>query len=38
MVYTHTQTQTHTQEYYSATKYNEVIPFVEHGWTKRLSY
>ena len=27
----------YTTEYYSAIKKNEIMPFTQHGWTKRLS-
>ena len=29
---------TYTTEYYSDIKKNEITPFVQHGWTQKLSY
>ena len=31
VVYTHTHT--HTMDYYSAIKENEIMPLQQHGWT-----
>ena len=34
--HTHIHTHTHTMEYHSPTEKSEYLPFVKHGWNRRI--